>query len=91
MKSITVEKLLGNNKNYQQVTGNEESLKRAERVEELCKLTNATPLEITLAYLYAQPFQVIPIVGPCRVKELEESLRASEKRLTQEEVEFLFS
>ena len=28
MKSITVEKLLGNNKNYQQVTGNEESLKR---------------------------------------------------------------
>ena len=58
---------------------NEESLKRAERVEELCKLTNATPLEITLAYLYAQPFQVIPIVGPCRVKELEESLRASEK------------
>ena len=27
MKSITVEKLLGNNKNYQQVTGNEESLK----------------------------------------------------------------
>ena len=45
----------------------------------------------TLAYLYAQPFQVIPIVGPCRVKELEESLRASEKRLTQEEVEFLFS
>lgn len=36
-------------------------------------------------------FQVIPIVGPCRVKELEESLRASEKRLTQEEVEFLFS
>ena len=55
------------------------------------QLTNATPLEITLAYLYAQPFQVIPIVGPCRVKELEESLRASEKRLTQEEVEFLFS
>ena len=70
---------------------NAESLKRAERVDELCKLTNATPLEITLAYLYAQPFQVIPIVGPCRVKELEESLRASEKRLTQEEVEFLFS
>ena len=28
MKSITVEKLLGNNKNCQQVTGNEESLKR---------------------------------------------------------------
>ena len=28
MKSITVEKLLGNNKNYQQVTGNKESLKR---------------------------------------------------------------
>lgn len=28
MKSNTVEKLLGNNKNYQQVTGNEESLKR---------------------------------------------------------------
>ena len=26
MKSITVEKLLGNNKNYQQVTGNEDSL-----------------------------------------------------------------
>lgn len=73
------------------ITIKAESLKRAERVDELCKLTNATPLEITLAYLYAQPFQVIPIVGPCRVKELEESLRASEKRLTQEEVEFLFS
>lgn len=29
MKSITVEKLLGNNKNYQQVTGNEESLKKS--------------------------------------------------------------
>lgn len=68
---------------------NEESLKRAARVEELCRRIDATPLEVTLAYLYEQPFQVIPIVGPWKVSELEESLKASEKRLSKENLNFL--
>ena len=69
---------------------NEKSLRRAERVEVLCRLKDATPLEITLAYLYSHPFQVIPIVGPWKVSELEESLRASERRMSGEELAYLF-
>lgn len=70
---------------------NKKTLNRAKRVDQLCGLTGITPLEVTLAYLYAQPFQVIPIVGPWNVKELESSINASEKRISMKELEFLIS
>ncbi len=58
---------------------NEKSLRRAERVEgTFARLKDATPLEITLAYLYSHPFSHTHC-GPWKVSELEESLRASER------------
>ena len=62
---------------------------RAQRVSMLKKMTGRSELEITLGYLYAQPFQVIPIVGPWKEEELKNSIRASEGRLSNEEREFL--
>ena len=68
---------------------NEATLGRARRVEMLKKLTGRSELEITLGYLYAQPFQVIPIVGPWKEEELKSSIRAAECRLSKEERDFL--
>ena len=70
---------------------NQESIERAGRVEKLCALCNASALELTLAYLYAQPFQVIPIIGPWNVGELKESLHASQKRIHARELKFLLN
>lgn len=70
---------------------NQESIERAGRVEKLCALCNASALELTLAYLYAQPFQVIPIIGPWNVGELKESLHASQKRINARELKFLLN
>ena len=68
---------------------NEATMHRAQRVSMLKKMTGRSELEITLGYLYAQPFQVIPIVGPWKEEELKNSIRASEGRLSNEEREFL--
>lgn len=68
---------------------NSETCRRAKRVEMLQKLTGYSALEITLGYLYAQPFQVIPIVGPWKEEELKASLEAADIVLTQEEKNFL--
>ena len=58
-------------------------------MEVLKELTGRSELEITLGYLYAQPFQVIPIVGPWKEEELKSSIRAAECWLSKEERDFL--
>lgn len=71
--------------------GNEVTWKRVQRVRELMALTGYSEIEITLGFLYAQDFQVIPIIGPWRVEELVESMAASDCRLTPAQAAFLLS
>lgn len=65
------------------------TLKRAERVRALSMLTRSSPLEIALGYLFAQPFQVIPIVGPWSVDEIRTSVDSMDRVLRPEEIEFI--
>jgi aryl-alcohol dehydrogenase-like predicted oxidoreductase len=70
---------------------NDTTVQRIRRVWELAKLRGAAPMQIALGYLYAHPFQIIPIVGPWHPDELTESLESIDCRLSKEEVEFLLS
>ena len=47
------------------------------------------PIHIALAYVLAQPFQVVPLIGPRSVGELEDSLTALDIQLTPEQVRWL--
>ena len=56
---------------------------------ELAKKLGRSPIHIALAYVLAQPFPVIPLIGPRNLDELEDSLSALNIELTPEEVKWL--
>ena len=70
---------------------NETNIRRLQRVRELAALRGLSATDIVLGYLYAQPFQVIPIVGPNSVATLMENINHSDTTLTPEELNFLLS
>jgi aryl-alcohol dehydrogenase-like predicted oxidoreductase len=68
---------------------NDVTRSRIEKVYQLSKLSGASVTSIVLGYLYAQPFQVIPIIGPNSIATLEDNLQNSDYVLSQAELEFL--
>ncbi|TQX84102.1 MULTISPECIES: aldo/keto reductase [Rhizobium] len=62
---------------------------RRDRAIELAGKRGCSPIHIALAYVIAQPFPVIPLIGPRTVAELEDSLSAIQIMLTPEEVRWL--
>jgi aryl-alcohol dehydrogenase-like predicted oxidoreductase len=56
---------------------------RAERVQRLARATGFSVTEVVLAYLLSQPFPVFPILGCRTLSQLQDSVRAHDKRLTQ--------
>ena len=56
---------------------------------ELARELGRHPIHIALAYVLAQPFPVIPLIGPRNLTELEDSLSALNIRLTAEQVKWL--
>lgn len=62
---------------------------RRDRAIELAGKLGRKPIHIALAYVLAQPFPVIPLIGPRNVAELEDSLSALDIRLTPDEVRWL--
>ena len=62
---------------------------RRDRALELAERLNRKPIHIALAYVLAQPFPVVPLIGPRTVGELEDSLSALDIRLSAEEVAWL--
>jgi len=56
---------------------------------ELAEKLGRKPIHVALAYVLAQPFPVIPLIGPRTVGELEDSLSALDIRLTPEQVRWL--
>ncbi|SNB84714.1 MULTISPECIES: aldo/keto reductase [unclassified Agrobacterium] len=62
---------------------------RRDRAIELAQKLGRHPIHIALAYVIAQPFPVIPLIGPRTIAELEDSLSALDIRLTAEQVKWL--
>jgi len=62
---------------------------RRERAIELAEKLGRKPIHVALAYVLAQPFPVLPLIGPRNVAELEDSLSALDIRLTPEQVAWL--
>lgn len=62
---------------------------RRDRAIELAQKLGRHPIHIALAYVIAQPFPVIPLIGPRTIAELEDSLSALNIVLTDEQVKWL--
>ncbi|MDQ1183472.1 aldo/keto reductase [Agrobacterium larrymoorei] len=67
----------------------ERNFERRDRAIELAKEVGRQPIHIALAYVIAQPFPVIPLIGPRTIAELEDSLSALDIKLTPEQVRWL--
>ena len=67
------------------------NFQRRDRAIELSRKHGCSPIHIALAYVIAQPFPIIPLIGPRTVAELEDSLSAIQITLAPEEVRWLES
>ncbi len=65
------------------------NFERRDRAIDLAKQLGRHPIHIALAYVIAQPFPVIPLIGPRTIAELEDSLSALDIKLTPEQVKWL--
>ncbi len=65
------------------------NFERRDRAIEMAGKRGCSPIHIALAYVIAQPFPVIPLIGPRTVGELEDSLSALDIVLTEHEVRWL--
>jgi aryl-alcohol dehydrogenase-like predicted oxidoreductase len=74
------------------IRGMYHELKNRERYKRIKKLSADTSLSITqivLGFLLSQPFTTVPIVGCKTLKQLKDSLSASEVELDPEQVRYL--
>jgi aryl-alcohol dehydrogenase-like predicted oxidoreductase len=69
--------------------GTPENVARRERARALAEQLGATPAQIALRYLIAQPFQTIPIVGTLHAGHLFEAVASTRLDLTAEQVRWL--
>ncbi|NTF34028.1 aldo/keto reductase [Rhizobium skierniewicense] len=65
------------------------NFERRDRAIQLARELGRHPIHIALAYVIAQPFPVIPLIGPRTIAELEDSLSALDIKLTPEQVRWL--
>jgi predicted dehydrogenase/aryl-alcohol dehydrogenase-like predicted oxidoreductase len=65
------------------------NFKRRDRAIQLAKELGRSPINIALAYVLNQPLEVVPLIGPRNVRELEDSLSALDIKLTKEQVKWL--
>jgi aryl-alcohol dehydrogenase-like predicted oxidoreductase len=64
----------------------EKNFGRRDRAIELAGTLGKSPIHVALAYVLAQPFPVVPLIGPRTLQELDDSLEALDIRLTPEQV-----
>ncbi|KAA3511538.1 aldo/keto reductase [Agrobacterium rosae] len=65
------------------------NFERRDRAIQLAQELGRNPIHIALAYVIAQPFPVVPLIGPRTTGELEDSLSALDIQLTPEQVRWL--
>ena len=68
---------------------NDKNFARRDRAIELAKQIGHNPIHVALAFVLAQPFPSIPLIGPRTLGELDDSLKAFEIQLTPEQVAWL--
>lgn len=68
---------------------NEQNFGRRDRAIELAGQLGKSPIHVALAYVLTQKFPSVPLIGPRRLVELEDSLKAFEIQLTPEQVQWL--
>jgi predicted dehydrogenase/aryl-alcohol dehydrogenase-like predicted oxidoreductase len=68
---------------------NEKNFARRDRAIELANQLGHSPIHIALAFVLAQPFPSIPLIGPRTLGELDDSLKAFNIKLTPEQVKWL--
>lgn len=68
---------------------NDKNFARRDRAIELAQKLRHSPIHIALAFVLAQPFPSIPLIGPRTLAELDDSLRAFDIKLTPEQVAWL--
>ncbi len=67
----------------------EENFARRDRAVELAQRLGKTPIHVALAYVLAQPFPSIPLIGPRTLGELDDSLKALDIALSPEDLAWL--
>jgi predicted dehydrogenase/aryl-alcohol dehydrogenase-like predicted oxidoreductase len=68
---------------------NDKNFARRDRAIELARQIGHNPIHVALAFVLAQPFPSIPLIGPRTLGELDDSLLAFEIKLTPEQVAWL--
>lgn len=67
----------------------ETNFQRRDRAVELAAKLGTTPIRVALAYVLAHQAGILPLIGPRRLVELEDSLMAVDLKLTQDQVAWL--
>jgi len=68
---------------------NDKNFARRDRAIELANKLGKSPIHVALAFVLAQPFPSIPLIGPRTLGELDDSLQAFDIKLTPEQVKWL--
>ena len=68
---------------------NERNFTRRDRAVELAQKLGKNPIHVALAYVLAQDFPSIPLIGPRTLAELDDSMNAFDIKLTPEQVKWL--
>lgn len=68
---------------------NEQNFVRRDRAIELAGKLGKSPIHVALAYVLAQDFPSIPLIGPRKLGELDDSMNAFDIKLTPEQVAWL--
>jgi len=67
----------------------EKNFGRRDRAVQLARELGKHPIHVALAYVLAQPFPSIPLIGPRTLAELDDSIQAFDIKLTAEQVKWL--
>jgi aryl-alcohol dehydrogenase-like predicted oxidoreductase len=67
----------------------EKNFARRDRAIELAEKLGKSPIHVALAYVLAQPFPVVPLIGPRTLQELDDSLNGLQIELTPEQARWL--
>lgn len=67
----------------------EQNFARRDRAVQLARELGRSPIHVALAYVLAQPFPSVPLIGPRTLRELDDSLDALGITLTPEQVAWL--
>jgi predicted dehydrogenase/aryl-alcohol dehydrogenase-like predicted oxidoreductase len=67
----------------------EKNFGRRDRAIELAARLGKSPIHVALAYVLAQPFPSIPLIGPRTLGELDDSLQALDISLSPDDLEWL--